>query len=305
MPAWVVEWCARELGAAPVGLEALGVDSMSRVRAVHLDDDRTVVLKARPAAEAGRASTCVDIQRALAREGFPCARPLTDVVVVDDLAVHGEEWLPGGEMMRGDGPAAAASSAQLLSELMRVLEHVDSQPPLPNPEWVRWDHDGPGLFPPNPRHDTLAAAVALPDVVEETARRVRSRMQASTLTPVVGHADWETQNLRWHAGEPYVVHDWDSLAWLSEAALVGAAAGAFASAEVPTLAPLESSQAFLEAYVDGRGRSFSAEETQIAWAASLWPAVHNARAQVIYSRPAPALEALERQAERRLRLAHA
>jgi hypothetical protein len=34
------------------------------------------------------------------------------------------------------------------------------------------------------------------------------------------------------------VHDWDSLAWQPEAALVGAASGSFASAGPPTLAPI-------------------------------------------------------------------
>ena len=72
--------------------------------------------------------------------------------------------------------------------------------------------------------------------------------------------------------EPHVVYDWDSLAWLPEAAVVGAAAGMFASAEGPILAPLESSMAFLDAYQVSRGRKFSVEEREVAWAASIWPA---------------------------------
>jgi hypothetical protein len=64
------------------------------------------------------------------------------------------------------------------------------------------------------------------------------------------------------------VHDWDSLAWQPEAALVGAACGAFASASPPTLAPVESSAAFLAAYQGFRRRWFTPEEQEVAWAAS-------------------------------------
>jgi hypothetical protein len=206
-------------------------------------------------------------------------------------------------MLRDDGPEAAAASACLLAELMALLERVRVHPPLPNPDWVRWDHDGPGLFAPNPRHDALAVDTTLPPVIDETARLVRGRMRRSSLSPVLGHADWEAQNLRWQEGQPYAVHDWDSLAWLPEAAVVGAAAGAFASQETPTLAPLESSAAFLAAYAERRGRALADEELEIAWAASLWPALHNARAELLYAQPPVALTALREQAEQRLRLA--
>lgn len=278
---------------------------MALVLGLELDDGRTVVLKARPASQERRAAICVAVQRELAELGFPCARPLTHVRLVDDRAVNAEEWRPGGEMMRDATEDAARRSAQLLAELMARLERIPAEPPLPNPEWVRWEHDGPGLFPPNPIHDARAAAATLPEVIPETARRVRDRLRRASLGPVVGHADWEAQNLRWQDDRPHVVYDWDSLAWLPEAAVVGAAAGAFASAEVPTLAPVESSEAFLDGYAKARGRELTAEELGVAWAASLWPALHNARGEVIYGVPPIALAALEAQAEARLRLAGA
>jgi len=40
---------------------------------------------------------------------------------------------------------------------------------------------------------------------------------------VLGHADFEAQNLRWHGRRVWAVPDWDSLAWQPEAALAGAA----------------------------------------------------------------------------------
>ena len=79
----------------------------------------------------------------------------------------------------------------------------------------------------------------------------------------------------WHGRQVWAVHDWDSLAWQPEAALAGAASGAFASSGAPMLAPIESSEEFLAVYQDVRGRLFTAEEQEIAWAASLWMAAYN------------------------------
>ena len=87
----------------------------------------------------------------------------------------------------------------------------------------------------------------------------------------------------------------------SLAALAGAASGAFASAGAPTLAPIESSEAFLVAYQDNRRRLFTAAEQQVAWAASLWMAAYN-----VWEGATPLSSgALRAQAAERLRRAHA
>ena len=99
--------------------------------------------------------------------------------------------------------------------------------------------------------------------------------------------------------------DWDSLAWQPEAALAGAASGSFASAGPPMLAPIESSEAFLLAYQDIRGRMFTAAEFQTAWAASLWMAAYNAREEALRGDPPVGGDALRAQAAERLRRAHA
>lgn len=105
---------------------------------------------------------------------------------------------------------------------------------------------------PRSSDDEQAVEVELREDIQETARRARARIGRAPLPAVIGHADWETQNLRWHGGRPYAVHDWDSLAWLPEAALVGSAAGGFATAGAPSLAPVGSSEAFLHAYEHAR-----------------------------------------------------
>jgi hypothetical protein len=265
---------------------------MSDVTAVRLEDGREVVVKRR-ADPTGRVATCLAVQEAVAAAGLPCSRPLTGAKLVDGFAVHAEEWRPGGEIERGTDVGAAERSARLYAAVTGVTSRLKLPPPLPNPEWVRWDHDGPGYWPPN----ELVAIAA----------RARKRLLASsrTLQNVLGHADWEAQNLRWNGSQPHVVHDWDSVAWLPEAALAGAASGAFASNETPTLAPLASSEAFLDAYQDERKATFTPDELEIAWAASLWTALHNGRAEFLWNHPPVALTALLDQAEARLERAAA
>jgi Phosphotransferase enzyme family len=292
LPAWVDGWCEAFLGARP--RESLFVVAhLSEVVGVRLDDGREVVVKRR-VDESGRAQSCVAAQRLLAKGGFPCPMPVTPVVVGAGFAVHAERFVQGGELDEEDTPAAAARSAALLSDVVRRLAVAEIDPPLPNPEWVRWD------LPPE-RH----AASEVPEWLEETSRRVKAKLVRAELPPVLGHADWEAQNMRWQRGRPLAVHDWDSLAWLPEAALAGTAAGVFASHGEPTLAPLASSEAFLGAYEVARGARFSPHESEIAWAASLWVALHNARDELIYGRPRLSFDQLKAQRAERLARARA
>jgi hypothetical protein len=133
----------------------------------------------------------------------------------------------------------------------------------------------------------------------------QSDTATAALPCVLGHADFEAQNLRWHGRQVWAVHDWDSLAWQPEAALAGAASGAFASAGPPVLAPIESSEAFLAAYQDIRGRLFTAAEQETAWAASLWMAACNAREEALLGSTTAGGDMLRAQAAERLCRANA
>ena len=271
LPAWLPAWCADHLGGEPTDV-LFQRHQVSMVFGLRLADGSDVVVKAR--ADAGRAVSCVAVQARLAERGFPCARPLTAVTGAGSLAVHAEEFRPGGEVLHGDSPDVAARYAKVFAWLMAELADMTVAPPLPNPPWVRWDHADPGVWPaidcPGNRDQR-----AVPAYVVHTAVRARKRLLAADLPCVLGHADFEAQNLRWHGQQVWAVHDWDSLAWQPEAALAGAASGAFASAGPPTLAPIESSMAFLVAYQEIRRRRFTAVELEIAWAASLWMAAYN------------------------------
>lgn len=289
------------LGAKP-SVVLFELQSMSMVFGLRLTDGRDVVVKAR--VDPSRAASCVEAQAQLAARWSPCPRPLTPVVGVGPLAVHAEEHRPGGEVLHGDSPEVAMLYADVLAGLMAGLAEVTVAPPLPNPRWARWDHDDPGLWPSIDFLDERDQS-AVPAGVVDIAERARTRLRGSGLPCVLGHADFEAQNLRWHGRQMWAVHDWDSLAWQPEAALVGAASGMFVNAGPPTLAPIGSSEAFLRTYQDIRGRDFTAAEHEIAWAASLWPAAHNARWEALHGDSPLCGNALHAQAAERLRRANA
>jgi hypothetical protein len=301
LPVWLPAWCVEQLGNEPVGV-LFEQRSMSAVFGLRLADGRDVVVKARE--DDGRAASCVAAQTRLAERGFPCARPLTPPVGVGALAVHAEEYRPGGELLRGDSPDVAVRYGAVFARSMAELSDVVVAPPLPNPRWVRWDHTDPGLWPAIGFLDERDQN-AVPAYVLDTAERARKRLLATDLPCVLGHADFEAQNLRWHNGHVWAVHDWDSLAWQPEAALVGAASGVFPKTGPATLPPIESSEAFLVAYHNLRGRRFTPEEQEIAWAASLWPATHDVRWEALHGDPPTSSDALLAQAAERLRRANA
>jgi len=147
---------------------------------------------------------------------------------------------------------------------MSELAGVTVAPPLPNPPWVRWDHADSGVWPAIDFLDSRDQRV-VPAYVVETAERARGRLLAAGLPCVLGWGDFEAQNMRWQGGELWALHDWDSLAWQPEAALAGAASGSFASDGPPTLAPIESSAAFLAGYQDIRGRWRSRGRPACGW----------------------------------------
>ncbi|MGH3407908.1 MAG: hypothetical protein ACRDRJ_36205 [Streptosporangiaceae bacterium] len=301
LPDWLPAWCLDHLGGEPSDV-LFRLQQVSMVFGLRLAGGSDVVVKAR--ADDGRAVSCVAAQARLAERGFPCARPLTPVTAVGSLAVHAEEFRPGGEVLHGDSPGATARYAEVFARLIAELADVTVAPPLPNPPWVRWDHADPGMWPAIDWLDNQDQSVVPADIAD-AAERARRPILAAGLPCVLGYADFEAQNLRWHGRQAWAVHDWDSLAWLPEAALAGAASGSFASAGPPVLAPIESSAAFLAAYQDLRGRRFTAVEQEIAWAASVWMAAYNAREEALTGDPPVGRDALRAQAAERLRRASA
>ena len=94
---------------------------------------------------------------------------------------------------------------------------------------------------------------------------------------MIGHCDWESHNLEFREGEPWVVHDWDSLVSAAETVIVGVAAAMWPAGHDCVGASIEQSEHFLDAYQHARGHAFSPQYLEEAWAAGVWIRAFNAK----------------------------
>jgi hypothetical protein len=169
--------------------------------------------------------------------------------------------------------------ASLLAELVRLAPDPAALPTLaPAPPWAAWDHEHPGLWPPPDDRDGDLHDHPGPAWLDRVAAAVRERLAELRLAPVVGHADWESQNLRWHGGRPLAVHDWDSAVAQPEAVVAGLAGAVWPAVGGPgEAATVEQTREFLDAYEQARGRPWTPAERQACWAAGLWVRGFNAK----------------------------
>jgi hypothetical protein len=299
----VETWCRHTLGTGTLTQLRHDVGGqMSELFRFDSDARGTFAVKVRPES-VPRLKRCLQLQTVAADAGFPCARPMTDTGELSSgTVVSAESWRPGGEMYTGRELPFAGRSASLLAELASILEAESPTGLGTPPPWMHWNPPTGTLWPPNPHVDAMDQE-RVPGHVNTIARAVSERLAGSSLPLAVGHGDWESQNLRWDGPRPWAVHDWDSLVALPEAAIVGAASGAFASTTIPTLASVDASEEFIDCYEKAKGRVFTNEEREVAWAASVWPALHNARGESLFQTPPTALMALTEQAPERLRRA--
>jgi hypothetical protein len=271
-------WCSENLGA-PISETLFRADHLSSVIGVRLADGQRVVLKLRAAEQ--RLYECFAVQRHLWQQGYACPKPLGEPSIVGGRLLTAEELVHGGDAVEGS-VATAPQYAAALREQVRLCERYRIETTLaPAPPWLGgWEHDGAGLWPHPDDLDADLNEHTGPAWLDDIARRVKPLLRASSLQRVIGHADWHSGNLRWADGGLHVAYDWDSLAYLPEAAIAGGA-GAIFTASLRAEANLVETAAFLDGYASARGKAFTEEEIRVAWAAGLWNLAFDAKKQTI------------------------
>jgi hypothetical protein len=297
-PGRLAGWCAEHLGSPPAD-EIFRSGYLSAVIGLRLADNREVVVKVRPASP--RIAACVEVQRRMFQAGYPCPQPLTQAAAFGDDVATAEAYVPGGAMLPGGGHAARAF-AEAFAWLIRLAPRPAEVPTLePAPPWAAWNHAGDGLWPCPDDTGANLNEVAGAEWINDAGRCARDRLRAGQSEAVIGHCDWLAGNLRWSGDALLVVHDWDSMAADSEAALAGFAAALYSAVSVDEPATVEDTGRFLGAYCQARGREFSADELERAWAAGVWTRAYDARHQHAAGQPITALS--EGEARERLRRA--
>ncbi|GCD40887.1 phosphotransferase [Streptomyces paromomycinus] len=278
---------------------------LSTVLALELADRRRVVAKIRPFTD--RLTGCCRTHRLMWLAGLPCAEPLGDPVRVGSRIVTMETLVDDGTAI-DVAPRSSARSAAELARFVSTAPSVTEAGSLgPPPPWVWWNHDQGATWPfPDDQAEDLNQHPG-PDWLDDAATRVRERLFAHDLgAPVVGHCDWEAQNIIWKGGTLHAVHDWDSIVALPEIVVAGAAAAVHAVVGGrPGEATIPHTSQFLHAYQEARQLPWTAADHQAGWAAGLWVHCFNAKKATRRSDGAAAVARLAGHIEERLRLAGA
>lgn len=311
----VYAFVASHLGGTPVSV-LFRHEHLSLAMGLMLDDGRGVVVKVR--SYEPRHLACAKTHRALFDAGFPCPRLLAGPIRIDDSSVSVEEFTraPAGNAA-GLAPSAEAS-ARALHRLMCLASASGEGFGLSSPPaWLAWGHPGRGLWPAPDDGPEDLNAVGAPAWLTDAARQVRYVLLAASAAPVIGHGDWEAQNVFWDGDRLAVVHDWDSLVLLPEAAIVGAAGGVFAvRGSEPSWPTLDNSRDFLLGYLDARaharddsacrfGGPWRREHDRVFWGAGVWVHVFNAQKAIARDQFGPVAERSREWVEERLALTRA
>lgn len=264
-------WCAAHLGSGVSGV-LFRTGYLSDVAGVVLDDGRRAVVKIRPAEP--RLADCARVQRVLRAAGFPATELLVAPVPCADGRAASAEAL----IEHAGGRGTTEAWAGLLAEQVRLAPAVSADALAPSPAWVRWDHHEDGLWPtPDDREVDLNCRRI--DWIDSAATAARTALRAGAGKLVAGHVDWLPQNVWWNLdGTAQAVHDWDSLAALTEPAVAGVAAAIFTPH-----ASTDDTGAFLDGYQAAAG-AWTRTQLQTAWAAGLWVRLFDAKKDLVAGR---------------------
>lgn len=305
----IADWCARHLGSTPVHSFITSAPA-SQSWGFELDDGRVVAVKARPAT--ARAAACLEAHRLAHASGIDCPAPLTGREPLGDdpvVLVTAETWRTDGAIWPTDDPAS--SYGRLLARLVTACEPLEPSRLAPPPTWLQYDHTVAGRLWPTPaigRLDPERITHELPPGLTQLAETARERLLTADLPAVAGHGGLNGRTVRWLEGpggspEP-VVHSWDEMAGRPEAVLAGClAADYYQLPDESRIAPIPHGKLVLAAYQETRGRDLSAEELQVAWAASIWVACYHAVQEHLAGAPGQATHQIVTDGAVRLRLA--
>ena len=116
--------------------------------------------------------------------------------------------------------------------------------------------------------------------IDAFADRAR-RLESHEGKPVLGHADWRVEHLRFRDGRVVATYDWDSLAFCPETELVGISAHGFTAdwtlegvRRIPTADDIRT---YVADYEEARGRPFSKRDRKSLFATCVYCIAYGAR----------------------------
>ena len=278
-------FCRVHLGS-PLAASLFYISSVGSTHGVKLVDGRELVIKARPPAHTNPdhshdvpslASVCRVLDWLRAR-GYPCAPLVLGPTPLANGIATVEEFFERGE--RGDAfqPACRKAIASGLAQLVELLRACGAEA-----AGVRQVRRPADLYPqPHARIFDFKATATGAEWIDDFARRAR-QVEGVAAAPVLGHADWRVEHLRFVGDTIVATYDWDSLGYLPETVLVGGSAHGFTAdwsrADVRRIPTADDLRAYIAEYEEGRGRAFSRREQRAIFASCVHALAYSARCQ--------------------------
>lgn len=277
------EFCRAHLGSGLRGYLFYG-SSVGSTHGVQLKDGRELVIKVRPPPETNpylsldRASleAVCQVMKWLVDRGYPCPEPILGPTLLGRGLATVEEFFDKGRRGNGFEPECRKLIASGLAELIGLLRCFEGEVSC-----LKHFQRDESLYPqPHSKLFDFEKTAKGAEWMDAFAKRAR-QTEAHERKPVLGHADWRVEHLRFQDGQIVATHDWDSLALRPETELVGISAHGFTAdwtlegvRRIPTADDI---RAYVADYEEARGQPFSKEERKSLFATCVYCIAYGAR----------------------------
>lgn len=251
--------------------------SVAAVAGVTLEGGREVVVRAyQPSAGMAFVEGVVRVQSHLSGEGFACAVPVGEPILIEGVLGRAESMLhdPGPRRFES---SEMTKSARGLAQLVALSAGVDpgglSRHPMALSETRLYP------TPHSPVFD-FRATTAGAGWIDEIATAARAAM--TDTVPVIAHGDWTARNIRLGPGGLVGVYDWESLQDGPESTAVGVAAAtwrALGEANEPIAPSAREIALYIDLYERARSAPFSEDQRRSARAAAVYALAYTARCE--------------------------
>jgi hypothetical protein len=277
------EFCRAHLGSNIRGYFFYRA-SIGSTHGIQLENGREVVIKVRLPPDTNTdlsldwklLDVICAVMAWLAGRSYPCPKPILGPTPIAKSLATVEEYLGCGERGNGFEPACRKIIAAGFAELIEALQSFKG-----DVSRLKHFQRGDSLYPqPHSKLFDFAKTANGAEWIDEFAQRAR-QAEADDGKPVLGHADWRVEHLRFQDGQIVATYDWDSLAFRPETELVGVSAYGFTAdwtlegvRRIPTADDIRS---YVADYEEARGRPFSKRERRSLFAHCVYFIAYGAR----------------------------
>ncbi len=277
------QFCRRHLGSKIRGY-LFFASSVGSTHGIQLEDSRDIVMKVRPPPERNpdlsldrkSLDAICAVMNWLADRNFPSPKVILGPTPLAKGLATVEELIDRGQRGNGFDPQCRKLIAQGLADLIERLRSFKG-----DVSRLKHFQHGDVLYPqPHSKLFDFEKTASGAEWIDDIARRAR-QAQPEEGPPVLGHADWRVEHLRFDQGRIVATYDWDSLAFWPEAKLAGASAYGFTAdwtiegvRRIPTADDI---RAYVTDYEAARSHPFSKRERRSLFAHCVYSIAYGAR----------------------------